>query len=113
MAFVHMLSIDGRAMADPSIMIQGFILNLVVIVLIAVLLRQVCSALPAYSDRVKFSALVGLTAAIFIDCGGAVWWQIDWPWKLYQAFYSFSACVLIGLVLARFIEPESKQESPS
>jgi len=112
-AFVHMLSINGRPMVDVSIMIKGFILNLVVIVLLAVLLRQVCAALPRYIDRVKFVALAGLTAAIFIDCGGAVWWQIDWSWKLYQAFYSFSAWLLIGLVLARFIEPETKQTSTS
>jgi hypothetical protein len=105
-AFVHMLSTDGRPMADPSIMIQGFLLNLVVIVLVAVLLRRVCSALPTYFDRVKFVALVGLTAALLIDVGGAVWWQIDWSWKLYQALYDFSAWLVIGAILAKFIEPE-------
>ncbi|WP_298859168.1 hypothetical protein [uncultured Gimesia sp.] len=112
-AFVHMLSINGSSMANFPLMIKGFILNLVVIVLIAVLLRQVCSALPRYKDRVKFVALMGLTAAIFINCGDAVWWQIDWSWKLYQAFYSFSAFVVMGLILAKFIEPEIKQDSPS
>lgn len=112
-AFVHMLSISGSSMADFSLMINGFILNLVVIVLIAVLLRQVCAALPTYIDRVKFVALAGLTAAVFINCGDAVWWQIDWSWKLYQAFYSFSAWLIIGLILAKFIEPEEKQTSPS
>lgn len=112
-AFVHMLSINGRPMADPSIMIQGFILNIVVIILIAILLRQVCAALPGYLDRVKFVALAGLISAIFTDFGDAVWWQLDWSWELYQAFYGFSAWLIIGLILAKFIEPEIKQDSPA
>ena len=106
-AFVHMLSADGRSMHDASIMIQGFLLNLVVIVLITMLLRQVCSALPTYLDRVKFVGLAGLMAAVLIDCGGAVWWQLDWSWKLYQACYDFSAWVVVGAILAKFIEPET------
>ncbi len=110
-AFVHMLSTSGRPMADPSIMIQGFILNLVVIVLIAALLRRVGSALPTYLDRVKFVALAGLTAVVLIDFGGAVWWQINWSWQLYQAFYNFSAWLVTGLILAKFIEPASEQGS--
>lgn len=108
-AFVHMISASGRSMHDPAIMIQGFILNLVVIVLIAMLLRRVCSALPTYVDRVKFVALAGVTSAVLIDFGDAVWWQIDWSWKLYQAFYSFSAWLITGLILAKFIAPESDQ----
>ena len=104
-AFVHMISASGRPMVDSSIMIQGFVLNLVVILLIAFLLRQVAPALPTYFDRVKFSALAGLTAAVLIDCGDAVWWQIDWPWMLYTGFYHFSAWTLTGLILAKFIAP--------
>lgn len=104
-AFVHMISASGRPMFDTSIMIQGFLLNLVVIVLIAVLLRQVVIALPTYWDRVKFSALSGLIAAILIDCGDSVWWQIDWPWMLYNGLYHLTAWLLTGLILAKFIEP--------
>ena len=37
-AFVHVIARDGRPMMDPSIMVGGFFLNLVVIVLIAVLI---------------------------------------------------------------------------
>lgn len=102
-AFVHMISASGRPMFDTSIMIQGFLLNLVVIVLIAVLLHQVVAALPTYGARVKFSLLSGLIAAVLIDCGDSVWWQIDWPWMLYNAFYHFTAWLLTGLILAKFI----------
>lgn len=66
----------------------------------------------AYWERVGFVALVGLTAAVLIDGGDAVWWQIPWPWKLYQAFYDFSFWLIAGLILARFIgAPKATRES--
>ncbi len=108
-AFVHMLAVDGRPMFDSSIMINGFFLNLVVILLIAVLMRQVRSALPTFVDCVKFSALAGLTAAILIDLGDSVWWQIDWPWMLYNALYHLVAWLIVGAILAKFIDSGSGQ----
>ena len=110
-AFVHMLSTTGRPSFDPSIMVQGFVLNLVVVILIGLMLRRVASALPTYLDRVKFVALMGLTAAVLIDGGDAVWWQISWSWKLYQAFYDVSAWTLTGCVLAKFIEAKGISSS--
>lgn len=110
-AFVHMLSANGRPAFDVSIMIQGFMLNAVVVVLIVLILHQVKSAVPSYWGQVKLISLIGLTAAVLIDCGAAVWWQIDWPWKLYQAFYDFSAWVVAGLVLAGFVGPEEPVSS--
>ncbi len=102
-AMVHMMHPAGRRLIDPSIMAAGFVLNLVVIVLIAIILRRVAAALPAYWQRVGFVALIGLTATVLIDGGDAVFWQIPWEWKLYQAFYDFSFWLIAGLILAGFI----------
>ena len=110
-AFVHMLSVNGKPMFDASLMIKGFFLNLVVIVLVAILLSSVGSALPTYLNRLTFTVLAGLTAVIFFDGGSVVWWQIDWSWKLYQAFYGFTAWFVIGAILAKFIEPSKQQVS--
>ncbi len=111
-AFVHMLRVDGRDMMDMGMMVQGFILNAVVIVLITVILTMLSAALPSYADRMKLVALVGLTSVLLIDFGQAVWWGIDWPWKLYQAFYNFSVWIVCGLILAKFIEsPGAATES--
>ncbi|MBC8355238.1 MAG: hypothetical protein H8E66_24955 [Planctomycetes bacterium] len=103
-AMVHMIAANGRPMMDPSIMVGGFLLNVVVIGLICILMSQVRAALPTYVDRVKFIALAGVTASVLIDCGDIVWWQIDWSWKLYNALYHVSAWVITGLILAKFIE---------
>ena len=58
-AFVHMLAVDGRPQVDASVMIGGFILNLLAIVLIAALLKIAAPALPTYAARVGFVALAG------------------------------------------------------
>lgn len=104
-AFVHMLSVSGRNLAEPSIIIQGFVLNLVFVALLALLLRQIGHALPRYVDRVKLVTIAGLAATVLIDFGDAVWWQVDWSWKLYQGFYSFSAWLVVGLILGAIIRP--------
>ena len=66
-AFVHMISNSGRPMMDPKIMIGGFFLNVVVIVLIAVLMNQVSSALPTYAFYdLSFWVIAGLILAKFV-----------------------------------------------
>ena len=105
LAFVHMIDVDGRPMFDPTIMLQGFVLNTVVIMLIALFLHQALPALPTYGRRFGHAGLAGLAAVVFIDCGDAVWWQIPWDWKLMQASYDLSAWIVAAAVLSAFIRP--------
>ncbi len=103
-----MLAVDGRPMFAPSIMIQGFLLNLAVVVLITLFLRQCADAFPKFADRVKLIVLVGLTATIAIDGGEIVWWQIPAAWKIYQAVYDFSVWLIAGLIMTRFVAPQDR-----
>lgn len=112
-ALVHMISLEGRSATDFSIMINGFFLNLGFILLVAVILRQVSPGIPAYADRVKFAALAGLITAVLVDGGDAVWWQIDWSWKLYTGFYHLSAWVITGAILAKFIDSQPASSAAS
>jgi hypothetical protein len=102
-AFVHMLRVSGRPEMDVSIMVGGFVLNLIVIVLIALLLRQTAHAFPGYLQRIGFIALTGLTASLLIDCGDIVWWQMPIGWKVYQAIYGFTFWVIAALILSPFV----------
>ena len=109
-AMVHMVHPQGHAMFDPSVMGQGFVLNLVVVILVAVLLHNL--ALPTYLGRVAMVTLVGIAASLLIDGGDVVWWQISWEWKLYQAVYDVSVWVLAGLVLAALVKPRAAPPAP-
>jgi hypothetical protein len=112
-AIVHILDADGRSRMDSSIMIKGFVLNVVGVALIALMLHMTRAALPSYLDRVKVTAVVGLTAALLIEIGDHIWWGIDLRWKLYHAFYTCTAWIVTGLVLAAFIKPTGPSNADS
>ncbi len=99
--FVH-LNREGRPAVDPSIMIGGFFFTFAAVGLIAMLMEKAAPAGSSAADRVKLAALTGLTAVVMIEFGEAVWWQVPWHWKIFQAFYNFAAWTIAGLVLARF-----------
>ncbi len=106
--FVH-ISLEGRPVMQPDTMIQGFLLILVTVVIAALILQL--AALPTYGQRLKLAVLVGLAGAVMIDFGQSVWWHISWAWKLQGAIYDFTVWVVIGLVLAKFIRPETEPQT--
>jgi hypothetical protein len=105
-AFVHMLHVEGRSIMDAGIMVRGFLNNVVAIVLIALVLRKAAPALPSWGRRARFVALVGLAATVLTEIGDAVWWEIDWNWKIYQAAYFMGFWMIAGIILAVFVKSE-------
>lgn len=110
-AFVHMMAVDGRPAMDSSIMLNGFLLNLIVIVLIAMLMKQVESALPTYRDRIKFAALAGMVCAMLVDIGDVAWWQMDLGWMFYRGFYHVTAWIVTAAVLGFFVGSKETEDS--
>ncbi|MFO1045574.1 MAG: hypothetical protein U0941_27660 [Planctomycetaceae bacterium] len=104
LAFVFLLTPQGRPVEDPRIMIQGYLLSLVGLSLITVQMRQVRTALPTYRSRVLFAAVSGVIASVMILIGDVVWWQMPLPWKLWQGLYHVLGWTISGAVLARFVE---------
>jgi uncharacterized membrane protein YidH (DUF202 family) len=92
---------------DPSIMGGGFALNLIVIILVAIVLRTPSVAASMFLQKLGLVTLIGITSSILIDGGDAIWWQVPWEWKLYQAFYNTSVWIIAGAILALFV-PSSK-----
>lgn len=107
LAMVHVLTTHGRPSFDKSVMINGFVLNLAFIVLIAVWMQRYSQFFPAYRDRFGFVAWAGVIAAVLIDGGSIAWWRIDIPWKLYQGLYDASVWIIVGAILAASIKPVS------
>jgi len=104
---LYMTSVNGRPAFDSRIMLNGFLVNAVVVCLIAVLLRMVIKALSSYGSRVKFAALAGLTCASLADIGEVAWWDVGMAWNIHKAIYTISAWVVTALVLARFVTGSS------
>lgn len=102
-AFVHMLRVDGRPVMDPSAMIKGFVLYLVAAAVLALLVRPLAQSLDTASNRLTFSVLLALVAALLIDIGDHVWWYIPLQWKLYQAFYDFTALLIMGFTVSTIV----------
>jgi len=102
-AMIHMMAVDGRPMMDTSIMISGFLHNVLVILCIAGLLLLLRKALPTWGSRVLFGLCAGFTASFLIDGGAVVWWQYDPIWKLYMGAYDVSVWVLVTAVLGGFM----------
>jgi hypothetical protein len=114
-AMVHVIAPKGQPAPseDLAMMGQGFVLNLVVVILVAVLLHNVAASQPTYLGRVGIVALAGMIASVLIDGGDIVWWRIPWEWKLYQAAYNVTVWILAGLILAAFIRAPATATSGS
>jgi hypothetical protein len=98
---------EGRPMEDPVMMGQGFAVNLVVVLLLSLVMKKALPALPSYSERVMFAALIGLTAVVMINLGDAVWWRYPWAWKMSQSLYGLVSFTIAGAILGKFIKPGS------
>ena len=104
-AFIHITSREGRAVMEPTLLVKGILLYLVTVLFIGLFLKLAVPSLTSYSSRVRLIVMAGLAAVIMIDLGDAVWWYIPWEWKVHQAIYDFTAWVVAGLVLAKFVKP--------
>jgi hypothetical protein len=109
---VHVLSKEGKPMADAQLMGLGFLTMLGATFLIALLLRMGFDAMPGYSRRVQFVVLFGLAAVVMIQIGDAVWWRIPLEWKLLNGSYDVLSMLIVGLVLAKFVTPVKAGDMP-
>ncbi len=100
-ASIH-INLEGADPADPAIMAQGFVLNLLVVSLMAGLFK-VCRA-KEYRDFAWISMMVGVIGVVMFDGGHIVWWQEPAGWVAWQMIYNFSALVFVGHILGIFMK---------
>jgi hypothetical protein len=90
---------------QASAFVVGFLHQFASCFLIGLLLVMVAPALQTLGRRATFAALMGFTAAFFIDMGAVVWWRMPLSFQLYSLLYDTVAWAIAGLVLARFVGP--------
>jgi hypothetical protein len=100
----------GFPVTDGASLIGGLILALVVGVLIALALRYVASDA---ASRLRFSVLIGLVPALWIDIGQAVFNHAPWGYCLYLALSDFAALALAGLIASKLMPGARMAAAPA
>lgn len=95
---------EGVNWADPKIFIGGFLHMLITALLIGLLLRR--TGLATFGARFGLVFLAGLAAAIFANLGEPIWYYQPWGWHILQFGYDLTVWIIIGLVMAKFVQPD-------
>jgi hypothetical protein len=103
---VHVKKSGVKAM-DGGVMAQGFALEFVSCLLLALILEFVAGGFKTYLCRFMFCLTVGVLATLFGNGGQAIWWQQAWGWHLMTMLHDVIAFALAGAVLAKFHTPKA------
>jgi len=106
LAMVHIRH-GGSEVMEPAVLAQGFLQELVTVMLMGALLAFAGPSLPTYVSRVRFLTVAGIAVAIFADLGAPIWWRHPWPFHLVSAVYTVTAWFVAALVLAAVIRPRA------
>jgi hypothetical protein len=103
-AEVHFID-HGMPLMDPMQLVQGYIHEFVVCLVLVMLLEWAAPGFKRWICRAKFCAMIGLLQAL-CDYGYSVWWYHSIAWETSQAVYDFLALVVVGLVLGKLLTPK-------
>jgi len=105
-ALVHYVREGMGPYAMGKMMGLGLVQQFLSALILTLLMKSVLSSLTTYGARVRFSVVVGLIAAVFIDGGNMIWWFQSLAFTLFTGLFHVLAFTIAGLVIARFIRPE-------
>ncbi len=97
-AIIHVSSVKGRPMMDPSIFAVGFGLCVLTAGLIALVEARFSGS---FQQRMKSVALLAAAASLAIHLGDVVWWSVALEWKVWTILYDFSAWMIVGAIVGR------------
>jgi len=104
-ATVH-IDVDGASTMDPVMMIGGFVLDVIVVALLAMLFRV--AGAREFRDFVRLSLATAAVAVVMIDIGDIIWWQETASWKVWPAIYNFTGILLAGHLLGAFMKQSTE-----
>ncbi len=105
-ATIHLVK-EGMDPMPPSMLLTGYLHELVSCLLLAFLMHKAAPSFKGYWGRVQFSVGVGLLIAIFGNLSDPIWWHHPWGLHLVTALYTTVAWLVAGLVLAKFHTPKA------
>ena len=104
-AMIHINHADDMPTQAES-MIQGFLLNLALVTLLAVMFRV--AGAKEFRDFARLSVAV---AVVMIDFGHIAWWGEAANWVIWQAVYDFTGLLIAGHLLGVFMKTDSQAQS--
>ena len=107
-AMVHINHADDIPTQAES-MIQGFLLNLVLVTLLAVMFTV--AGAKTFRDFARLSVAVAAVAVVMIDFGHIVWWGETASWVIWQAVYDFTGLLIAGHLLGVFMKTDLQAQS--
>jgi hypothetical protein len=101
-ATVH-YNTGGFSIADPTVMVSGFLHMLVVCLLMAVGLYSLSRHIPGFTERVRLLALGVVGAAVFMRLGDPIWYHQDWGHAIYLFIADCVSLIVAGLIILKLL----------
>ena len=110
-ATVH-YNTGGFSIADPTVMVSGFLHMLVVCLLMAVSLYTLSLHIPGFGERVRLLVLGVVGAAVYMKLGDPIWYHQDWGHAIYLFIADCVSLIVAGLVILKLL-PRQGRETPA
>lgn len=101
-ATIH-YNVRGFAIADPGVMIGGFLHMFVVALLMAAGLSTLSAYVPSFGERVKLLVLGAVGAILFARIGEPIWYHQDWAHSIYLFVAETISLIAAGLVILKLL----------
>ena len=105
MLFYHQ---DGKEPMSPKVMAIGMGHSIGLAFVGAFIL--LAASPRSYANRVMLIFWAAVFVAVWADVGNAIWWHFPWDYTVLQLAYRIGGGLLLGLVLAAFIQPDPALE---
>ena len=104
---------SGFSVADPSVMIGGFIHMLVVTLLMAVGLFTLARYVPSSGERVRLLLLGTIGAAAFMRLGEPIWYHHDWSHAIYMFVADVISLSVAGFIILKMLPRAAAAAAPA
>ncbi len=106
-ATIHYNS-GGFGVADPGVLIAGFIHELIVAILIGFALLTVAARVPDFVSRAKLVILFSVAGGVLAHLGEPIRYHHDWAHFIYLFVGDTAMLIVGGLVIARWFLPRAE-----
>jgi hypothetical protein len=98
----------GFGVADPGVLIAGFVHELIVALLMGVALLTVAARVPDFGSRARLVILFSVAGGVLAHLGEPIWYHHDWAHFIYLFVGDTAMLVVGGLVIARWFLPRAE-----